>query len=79
MPYFLYKITESETVSLVKQLELVEQFEKFRDAKLKARALRADVPEDGFHYKIVFGDSQLHAEELLMEKREQPVLMEHER
>ena len=79
MPYYLYKITDGPALGLVKQLELLSSFEKFRKAKLQARGLRAEVPEDGFQYKIVFADSQLQAEELLMEKREQPVLMEHER
>lgn len=79
MAYFLYKITDSSGINLVKQLELISSYEKFREAKLKARELRAEVPEEGFQYKIIFADSELHAEELLMEKREQPVLMEHER
>lgn len=79
MPYYLYKITDSPGINLVKNLELISSFKAFREAKLQARALRAETPEDGFQYKIVFADSELHAEELLMEKREQPVLMEHER
>ncbi len=79
MAYYLYKVSDSGGIDLVKQLELISSFDKFREAKLKARELRGEVPEDGFFYKIVFADSELHAEELLMEKREQPVLMEHER
>ncbi len=79
MPYYLYKISDSSGLKLVKHLELLSSFEKFREAKLKAREMRAEVPEDGFQYKVVFADSELHAEELLMEKREQPVLMDHER
>jgi len=36
-------------------------------------------PEDGVSYKVIFADNQLQAEESLQEKREKPVLMEHER
>ena len=79
MPYYLYKVSDSAGINLVKNLELVEHFDAFRAAKLKARELRAETPEEGFIYKIVFAETELHAEELLMEKREQPVLMEHER
>lgn len=79
MPYYLYKITAPEGIDLVKNLELLEVFDGFRDAKKQAKQLRAEQTEDGIAYKVMFADNQLSAEEQLLEKREQPVLMEHER
>ena len=79
MPYFLFKITEPAAVKLVKQLELIETFDAFRDAKSAAKRLRAENQgEDGI-YKVMFAENQLAAEEQLLEKREKPVLMEFER
>ena len=79
MPYYLFKISTNDKLDLVKDLELVEMFDAFRDAKLEAKKLRGEQVESGFEYKIMFAESQLSAEEQLLEKREQPVLMEHER
>lgn len=79
MPYYLYKVTVNEGLDLLKQLELQDVFDGFRDAKKRAKALRAEQPDDSYSYKIMFAENQLSAEEQLLEKREQPVLMEHER
>ena len=79
MPYYLYKVTVNAGLDLVKQLELVDVFDGFRDAKQRAKALRAAQTDSGSSYKIMFAENQLSAEEQLLEKREQPVLMEHER
>ena len=79
MPYYLYKISSPEGLDLVKNLELLEVFDGFRDAKQRAKALRAEQADDEFIYKVMFAENQLQAEEQLLEKREQPVLMEHER
>lgn len=79
MPYYLYKITTPEGLDLVKNLELLETHDEFRPAKQRAKQLRAEQPQEGFVYKVMFADNQLSAEEQLLEKREQPVLMEHER
>ncbi len=79
MPYYLYKIKAVKGLDLVKQLELLEAFEKFRDAKQRAKALRSEQGGDDFTYKVMFAENQLSAEEQLLEKREKPVLMEHER
>ena len=79
MPYYLYKITTPEGLDLVKNLELLEVYDGFREAKKQAKQLRAEQAEDGFVYKVMFAENQLSAEEQLLEKREQPVLMEHER
>lgn len=79
MPYYLFKMKTADELGLVKQLELLEVFEVFRDAKGTAKNLRAEQQDDEFSYKVMFADSQLSAEEQLLEKREPPVLMEHER
>ncbi len=80
MPYYLFRISSNDEVGLVKQLDLVEVFENFRDAKQQAKQLRAKMPaDDAAEYRISFAANQLAAEEQLLEKREKPVLMEHER
>ena len=80
MPYYIYRVTESDQIGLVKNLEPIECFDGFRDAKLRVRDLRAERADDDAGYlKIVFASSELEAEELLQAKREKPVLMEHEK
>ena len=79
MPYYLFKITEADGLKLVKQLELLDTFEAFRDAGAEAKRLRAEASGSGFVYKVMFAENRLSAEEQLLEKREKPVLMEHER
>ena len=79
MPYYLFKVSARDKLNLVKNLELVESFVSFRDAKTLARKLRVGRSETGCSYKITFAENRLSAEEQLLEKREQPVLMEHER
>ena len=79
MPYYVFKISPRDSIDLVKDLELLEVFDAFRDAKTDAKKLRSEQADDGFSYKVMFADNQLSAEEQLLEKREKPVLMEHER
>lgn len=80
MPYYIYKITSQEGMSLVKNLELLDQFDSFKEAKNKARELRdkQDGAED-VAIKVMFADNQLMAEEQLLEHRDKPVVMEHEK
>ncbi|MDH3388451.1 MAG: hypothetical protein OEN02_11145 [Gammaproteobacteria bacterium] len=79
MPYYLFKVSASDKLNLVKDLELVDSFASFRDAKTLTKKLRTEQSDADFSYRIMFADNQLSAEERLLEKREQPVLMEHER
>jgi hypothetical protein len=79
MPYYLYKICSRDKLDLVKDLELLSVFEAFREAKTESRKLRSEQPESEYIFKVMFADNQLSAEEQLLEKREKPVLMEHER
>jgi hypothetical protein len=79
MPYYVFKITNSDEIGLVKNLQLIEEFQGFKPAKKRAKALRAESGSDAeFIYKVTFADNQLIAEEQLLEKRQKPTLMEHE-
>jgi len=79
MPYYVYKI-ESAELAMLKQLELVKTFEKFKQAKLFARDARsAQAESDVAEIKVMFAENQLAAEEMLMEKRDKPIVMEHEK
>jgi len=78
MPYYVFKITQPTPV--VKNLEFQKEFEKFKDAKLFAREMRAELPlNGGITVKMVHAANQLQAEELLMEKRPESVVMEWEK
>ena len=80
MPYYVFKMSSPEGMELVKNLELITEFEKFRDAKNFAKEQRAALPEgDATQIKVMFADNQLLAEEQLLAYREKPVVMEHEK
>lgn len=81
MPYFVYKMSSPEGMDLVKNLELIDEFESFKQAKKFARDQREQL-NDGDErtiIKVMFADNQLLAEEQLMEHREKPIVMEHEK
>lgn len=65
MPYFIYKIHAD------KKLEQVGEFEKFREAKLQAREMRAaQTVADNYQVKIIFAKNPSEAKLLLKEERE---------
>ena len=79
MPYYIYKIIAGPT-DLLKTLEKMEQYDSFKEARQRARKLRAGMTDDdNYTVKVMFADSELAAEEKLMEKREQPILREWEK
>lgn len=79
MPYYIYKITAGPT-ALVKTLEKLDQCDSFKEAKARARNMRAALSEgDNDQIKVMFADNELEAEEQLMEKREAPILREWEK
>ncbi len=79
MPYFVFRITPGST-PLVKDLDLLDQFDRFQDAKRFARARRAELePDSRVTIKVMFAASQLEAEEKLQEHREPPILQEWEK
>jgi hypothetical protein len=79
MPYYLFKISELDNHDLIKHLELLQVCDAFKPAQSEARKLRAEQALDGVTYKVMFAANQLEAEEILLEKRVKPVLMEYER
>ena len=80
MPYFIYKMTSQEGMSLVKNLELMSEFDSFKEAKAFAREKRTELAEGSNEMiKVMFAENQLAAEEQLLEHREKPILMEHEK
>ena len=80
MPYYVYKISEQAGMSLVKNLELLGEFSSFKEAKVLAREIREKQDgAEGVSVKVMFADNQLMAEEQLLEHREKPIVMEHEK
>ncbi len=80
MPYYVFKMSSPEGMELVKNLELIGDYESFRDAKNFAKSQRAELDStDTTQIKVMFADNQLLAEEQLMIHREQPIVMEHEK
>lgn len=80
MPYYIYRMSSPEGMDLVKNLELLNEFESFKDAKTFARERRTELDgDDRVVIKIMFADNQLLAEEQLLEHRDKPIMMEHEK
>ena len=79
MPYYVFKITPGLS-EMIKNLELQQQFDAYRDAKAFARSMRAQIePDNDILIKVMFAGSQLEAEERLQEHREAPILREWEK
>jgi hypothetical protein len=69
-----------EGMELVKNLQLMDNFESFREAKNFAKRARAELDKDeSTVIKVMFAENQLLAEEQLLAYREKPVVMEHEK
>lgn len=65
MPYFIYKVYTNKT------LEPVDVHDKYRDAKLRTRELRAELTEDAdFTYRLIYARHEAEAVRLLTQKRE---------
>jgi len=80
MPYYVFKMSSPEGMELVKNLELIGDYESFRDAKNFAKSQRSELDSaDTTQVKVMYADNQLLAEEQLMVHREKPVVMEHEK
>ncbi|MFV2032629.1 MAG: hypothetical protein ACC663_09035 [Gammaproteobacteria bacterium] len=79
MPYYIYQINQAAG-SMVKNLNLLKHYDAFQQAKSEVRKMRETMSdEDRSELKIIFAESELHAEELLQQKREKPILMEWEK
>ena len=79
MPYFVFKMTTQEGMKLFKNLELLKEFEKYKDAKQYTRDERTANEDKQVTIKMYFADNQLLAEEELLEHRDKPIVMEHEK
>jgi hypothetical protein len=67
MPYYVYKIFEKP----IRCLEKLEQHEIFREASSRAKQLRSELAGDApCIIKVIFAESELHAEDLLNQIRE---------
>ena len=79
MPYYVYKILPAVS-NIVKNMEKIAEFENFKEAKTFAYDKRKELAEgDDTVIKIIHAKNPLQAEELLSEKREQPILREWEK
>jgi hypothetical protein len=77
MPYYVFRIQSGPT-AIVKQLDLLQEFEVFKEAQDFAKQTRTQIT-DNSQVKVMFADNQLQAEEQLMEKRDKPILREWEK
>ena len=67
MPYFVYKIFEKP----IRHLEMLEQYDAFREASNRAKQMRGELSSDaGYTIKVIFAETELHAEDLLNQIRE---------
>jgi len=67
MPYYIYKIFEKP----IRRLEKLEQHELFREASNRAKQMRSELAGDEtFVIKVIFAETELHAEDLLNQIRE---------
>lgn len=77
--YFVYKISPT-VAKLVKPMELLEEFESYKEARNFAREQRQNPENDTQDvFKVIFAENPLDAEEKLGELREQPILKEWEK
>lgn len=67
MPYFVYKVTTFP----FKQFDLAAQFDAFKEASTHAKELRKTIAsDDKVVVKVMFGENQLQAEDILNQERE---------
>jgi hypothetical protein len=79
MPYYIYKVTPGDNPP-ARTLELVREYDSFRDAKREVKAMRSEQEPEAVHFfKIIFADNQPEAERRLLEHRDQPVVKEWEK
>jgi len=70
MPYYVLKYENSEIAKL-QELELLAEFEKFKEASKYSKQQRAELPDDDNRIiKVMFAETLLEAEEKVREKRE---------
>ena len=79
MPYFVYKIAPGIS-KIVKNIEPLAEYEKFKEAKNFAKDKRQQEDVDsGNTYKVIFAENIIEAEEKLQEQREESIVREWEK
>lgn len=79
MPYFVYKIAPGVS-KIVKNLNPLDNFEKFKDAKNFTKEKRQQEDANtGNIYKVIFAENSIDAEEKLQEQREESIVREWEK
>ena len=79
MPYFIYKITSGST-GVIKDLEYVNIFNEFKQAKKFVREYRTTRELNSrISVKMIFAENELEAEQRLREPRNAPILREWEK
>ena len=79
MPYFVYKIAPGIS-KIVKNIEPLAEYEKFKEAKNFAKEKRQEEEADsGNTYKVIFAENSIDAEEKLQEQREESIVREWEK
>lgn len=79
MPYFIYKIAPGIT-KIVKNIEPLADFEKFKEAKNFAKEKRQQEDADsGNIFKVIFAENIIDAEEKLQQQREETIVREWEK
>ena len=74
MPYFVYRIIEQDKQ---KELEHLDTFTKYQEAKQAVRSKRADKAEDDpADYRMIFAKNEVEAETLLKAPRDERVIGE---
>jgi len=76
-PYYIFNI-QPAPAPVNKELKLINEFEKFQDAKKELKNLRVNNTDPKTLFKTVLAENVLEAEEMLMETREKPFLAEWE-
>lgn len=78
MPYFVFQVEGADPAS--RDINFLQVFENYRDARTLAREERAKRPGAGPEtVRVVFAESQELAEGLLRQRREAPILQEWEK
>jgi hypothetical protein len=68
--------------NIIKNLDLMDKFEKYKDAKHYVKKKRVELnitAESDEELKMILAENELEAEEKLLEKREKPILREWEK
>ena len=79
MPYFVFHL-ERGTNGIVRDAELLNQFDEYKQAKQFARENRAELDvKQAADVKIMYEDNQDLAKQKVMQNRDAPILREWEK